>query len=310
MAELRARARRESAAAAVFEARARVAAELAGRALDPSEPFLSGRADAIACELYRQSIHWALRALDAQRAVASAPAVAEPLGEASAPGAAEALLDARRPTAGARDALSRTFVEFAELAPQQQARTARELGAIAESLLRDAASTRREMDTIWFGRSFRIAAILLVVSVAVVFLALSKTWREQRADLAAGRSWSASSSYPGVGCRSPAQECVESPDFFFHTNEEDKPWVVIDLGAPELVGAVRIDNRKDCCGDRAVPLVVELSSDGKRFRQVNRLDEKFKSWRAEFAPMPARYVRVSSPRRTLLHLARIRVLPK
>ena len=34
-----------------------------------------------------------------------------------------------------------------------------------------------------------------------------------------------------------------------HTNEEQRPWWVVDLGAEYLVSDVVITNRGDCCGD-------------------------------------------------------------
>ena len=71
---------------------------------------------------------------------------------------------------------------------------------------------------------------------------------------------------------------------------------------------MRVKNRGDCCGERAVPLVVEVSDDRKRFREVARRGEDFQFWSAEFEPVTARYVRLRSPVSTTLHLRQVSVL--
>ena len=320
LAELRQTARWETAHTQQLDQRAQIAAELAARALDPAETSIGGKADAIACELYRQSIYWSLRSLEAKRSGAAASPAEGSNATLVASGELErlwALLGEGRPSLplddpallerARGDFAHKTFVEFAELSPEEQTRSARELGRVADALLRVSATTRQEIDAVWFRRSLGIGAALFLLVAAVVALSFGKTWREDAADLAVGRAWRTSSTYGGVGCRSPLQSCSEGAGFFFHTLEEEKPWIELDLGSPELVSAVRLDNRSDCCSERAVPLAIEVSTDQKRFSEVSRRSENFDSWRAEFEPVPARYVRVRALRRTLLHLSRIRV---
>jgi hypothetical protein len=165
------------------------------------------------------------------------------------------------------------------------------------------------MDAVWFRRLLVLGGLLLVGVAMLAAVVFTRGWAEVRNDLAAGRPWRASSTYAVGGCKSPQQACSESADYFFHTEEEDKPWVEIDLGATVSISSVRIDNRKDCCLERAAPLLVEVSTNQKRFREVLRKDDTFKSWKGEFEPVRARYVRISATRRTALHLARVRVLP-
>jgi hypothetical protein len=317
MAELRQQARWETANTARHDECARLAAELAARALEPAESFLSGSAEGLACELYRESIYWSLRSLETKRLppgeASPAAAVATPVElerlwgtlDSSAPGAVDPALRER-----AKGYLLQTFVDFAELPREEQSRTARELRQVADALLSVTATTRQQIDAVWLQRMLRLGGLALVAAAVLVCLSWAKTWREDASDLAVGRAYRTSSVYGGVGCRSPAQTCSESPDYFFHTLEEDKPWVEIDLGATELISSLRIDNRKDCCDDRAVPLLIEVGTDQTRFKQVDRRDEAFDSWRSEFEPVAARYVRVRAARRTLLHLARVRVFSK
>lgn len=97
-------------------------------------------------------------------------------------------------------------------------------------------------------------------------------------------------------------------EFFVHTQEEQSPWIEFDLGAEQKISAVRIDNRMDCCMDRAAPIVVEASSDQHHWQTAARRDSSFTSWLATFAPMNARWVRLRLEKRTSLHLRRVRIL--
>jgi hypothetical protein len=113
----------------------------------------------------------------------------------------------------------------------------------------------------------------------------------------------------GAGCVSPAQQCAQSPNFFFHTTEEANPWLEFDLGATRSISRVRIENRRDCCSDRAVPLTVEVSTDGKNWKTVARQAEDFTSWSVSFGSVEARWVRLQTHRQTYLHLAEVRIWP-
>jgi len=124
--------------------------------------------------------------------------------------------------------------------------------------------------------------------------------------LALGKKWKASSQmeiWPDSG------KMTDDPGnrVFFHTKEEDSPWLEIDLETPTPVSSVEVVNRRDCCRDRGVPLVVELSTDGKTWKEVDRRTEPFMEWKATFSTQEARYVRLRSARRTYLHLERVGV---
>ena len=313
MGDLKSRAVLESRDVGVLDQRARLAAELGARALDPAESFLSGPAGALACELYRESIYWSLCSQRARRGELSTqpdPSSAGALGalwaelERAVPQPSDADLTEARV-----DFVERTFVDFAELGPAAQEESARRLARVAGSLLAASSTTRQEIDAVWFKRTLRLGAIALVAVAALVGLSMLGTWREASKDFAQGRPWRASSTYGVVGCRSPAQTCAESPSYFMHTQQEEGPWVEFDLGVPELVASVRIDNRKDCCAERAAPLVVELSTDKHRYTEVARRTDTFSTWKPEFEARPARYVRVRAVGRTILHLSRVKVLP-
>ena len=70
---------------------------------------------------------------------------------------------------------------------------------------------------------------------------------------------------------------------------------------------MRVDNRTDCCSERAVPLIVETSVDHLRWSEAARRIEDFTSWKTAFPARNARWVRLRVPRRTLLHLTGVRI---
>ena len=89
---------------------------------------------------------------------------------------------------------------------------------------------------------------------------------------------------------------------FFHTAEEDNPWVEIDLGDVHEIDRVLVENRDDMDADRAIPLVVEVGDAEQHYHEVARRVEAFDHWTATFARQPARYVRLRVPRKTMFHL--------
>ena len=95
---------------------------------------------------------------------------------------------------------------------------------------------------------------------------------------------------------------------FFHTAEEESPWVEIDLGEVREIDRVMVENRDDLAADRAVPLVVELGDPARHYHEVARRIEVFDHWTATFPKQQARYVRLIVPRKTLLHLKNVQAL--
>ena len=317
LSELRQKARWEAENVQRFDRRARLSAEVAARTLEPSESFTSGPAHALACDLYRQSIVWSLLAIDARRSGRVSPAEVSSATSAEALAALSNRLDPA-PSGLSRDEaeleaarrhLSRTFVDFAELPAPEQVRLAFDLKRVADSLLAQATTTRSAIDSIWLRRSLAIGSALGLVAAVLLGTVVYGSWREVQNDLARGRPWRASSSYGAGGCKSPQQSCPDGPDYFFHTAEEERPWIEFDLGSPQIIGAVRVENRKDCCTERAAPLSVEISTDQKQWREVLHKQDNFRSWKGEFTPVRARYVRLRATRRVMLHLSSVRILP-
>jgi hypothetical protein len=147
--------------------------------------------------------------------------------------------------------------------------------------------------------------------VAVLLAIYSSVQRALRGpDLAAGKPWRASSS--AFECKPAQRECGGAHTaIFFHTLQQDQPWVQIDLGSPKKFSRLDVVNRDDCCADRATPLVFEISNDGQQFKEVTRTTEPFDTWDVTFHPVTARYIRLRVDRsRTYMHLVRVSVHAK
>lgn len=297
-----ARAHAASARGRSLESRARVAAQVAAATLDPKERSADGDATFLACALYREAALWALRASSRD------PTAADPrsLFEAAD---AELLRRAASDDA-ALEALRRWLVEgsaeaFAELALDEQARAAEGLRALSAVVLQRLDGPQRCIDALWLERLTRCGAVLAAVLLGVVLAVVSERLGP---DLARGRPWRASSVW-GQACRSPEQGCEESPYYFFHTRTEANPWVEIDLGGRVTFTKVHVDNREDCCYERAVPLVLEVSDDRTRWTTLASRKQVFHGWTAELAPTTARFVRLRVEGNGPLHLQAVRVSP-
>jgi hypothetical protein len=295
----------------VFIERARVAAELGERAVRPLDP-LPGSGLAVACELYRQSVQWALlahRAARHERAEASEPLSdlwreLDPALLSRAAGGEQRLARLRSDLDG------RSFVDFAELSETRQRELADAARDFSRALLEALEPERRRKERVWFRRALFatcgiVALIVLFLVARAVALAL-----EARRDLAAGASWTSSSRHYQGGCASPRQDCPGGENYFFHTIQENDPWLIVDLGKVRRTGSVVVKNRVDCCPERAVPLVVELSTDQKNWTVVATRTSPFDVWRASYEQTRARYVKLHVPRPDgILHLKSVRVLP-
>jgi hypothetical protein len=101
--------------------------------------------------------------------------------------------------------------------------------------------------------------------------------------------------------------------FGIHTQMEESPNVVIDLQDTFRIEQVKVRNRVDGWFDDCLPLVVELSVDGKSYTAIGRRDDHFDAdppWIVEAHREPARYVRVRVARKSYLALSEVEVLGK
>jgi hypothetical protein len=297
--------------------RAWLCVEVAERMLRPTPRLVNGDADGPARELLREAVYWALRAEQLIRADGTGAPTSEPPDDGTVKALwARADLRLLSEVAGGEGAahaleaglMLERFSDFAELAAEEQARQARDLGAFARNLLATLEVPRVRLDKLYTQRVLRTGGGILVLFALVGAALFARSWQERQRDLTRDRPWKASSTYPAVGCKSPHQECPESPFFFFHTLEDERPWVEIDLGSKKRFSQVKLVNREDCCGERSVPIGIEVSNDRKTWREVTRRTEPYTSWSQRFAPVNARYVRAVGLRKTAIHLKRFAVL--
>jgi hypothetical protein len=306
-------ARRSSPAtprAAEFVRLANSTAQLARRARDPFERDSS---DAVACELYRQSVYWSLRALETSVTSQSTDSGDQQEPDLSAlwRRADQVLLRAEC----AAEALDRfehelldaSFSDFAARAPTDLARSAADAQSLSQTLIALIECPKARVLAAIRQRVVRVGALIGLPLVVWSALAIRSELNPYDRNLALGRPWRTSSTL-FVGCVSPSQSCNPNSGFFFHTREELHPWLEIDLGEPQTFSAVRVLNRTDCCRERAVPLLVEVSNDRLSWQRVAEQAHDFAYWKASFPAVRARWVRVRSPRSTALHLRELLVL--
>jgi hypothetical protein len=93
----------------------------------------------------------------------------------------------------------------------------------------------------------------------------------------------------------------------FHTNGGDQQWVVIDLGDVKKFDKIVVYNRPDCCGERAVPLKVEVSNDNRSFTQIAERSEVFDKWTVNHLRTEGRYIRLKNTPPNYFHLAEVEV---
>ncbi|MEO7669041.1 MAG: discoidin domain-containing protein [Polyangia bacterium] len=276
---------------------ARLLLEIARRVAEPVESLPAGARPAVLVSLYREAIFWALLAEQiAQGAgVTEAQSAAEDLGQLWS----RLPVDRVRNLAGVADqsdaAVDALRAVLLERPPVQSLSTtadeAARLRKFAEALLWELDAPHRAVEQLQVQRWTRLALVL--VALAALVLGVRAVVRGP--DLAKPKVFKTSSTYNEC---TPPNHCG---DLFFHTQPQDSPWIDFDLGAVKPVHRVEVTNRSDCCAERAIPLIVEVSVDDKQWIQVARRDTDFAAWTATFPKQKARYVRLRVPRSTTLH---------
>lgn len=264
---------------------ARLLVEIAKLASDSADALPPGSRPGALLALYREAVYWAL--------VAARPNADAPPGDFAAlwaeydrgmhAKAARHAIDGG--TADALLAFSPATVIDATAEQASRART------FAERLITDLEGPHRRFDRLIRQRWLGVVGLVVVTGVAGVGIRRLLLGP----DLAAGKPFRASSTYGGC----PADPACRG--LLFHTEFESNPWVEFDLQSARRIHRVEIANRGDCCAERAMPVVIEISNDGKAWTEVARRETEFASWVADFSSTVARYVRVRAPRETALH---------
>ncbi len=299
--------------------RAALASEAAARTERPPEPFGQTGSEAVASELYRESIHWSLLAHvalkrageegEAENPNEGTPTLASLLEGTDRSLLAPAAAGEKELAELTRD-LGGSYLEYAALDANAQRKLVERLERAAAALFEPLGSVQRRLERIWVRRVLHVLAVLVVLGGAVYGVQQVSYAHRRSHDLAERASFTTSSRYPQGGCESPKQTCAGGENYFFHTSQESDPWIVFDLGKVRHVSGIEIDNRLDCCSERAVPLAVAVSTDKKNWKEVARKTSEFTNWRQSFDTERARYVKIHIPLPSaILHLSRVRIFP-
>jgi hypothetical protein len=202
--------------------------------------------------------------------------------------------------------VDKTFIETAEERPDVLRREVDLCQSFVHALIESNLDQEDPVAAVIVQRWLRLGVVLLVLAGALFGGKVGVQHAIKGPDLALGKPWRASSRT--FECHPKQEECGGAATaIFFHTNDENRPWVEIDLGAALSFGRIGVVNREDCCPERAVPLIVEISDDRNRWIEVARRSESFQDWEATFRTVKARYVRFRVDRVSTLHLVRVSV---
>jgi hypothetical protein len=271
---------------------AKLLVEVARRVAEPVETLPNGSRSAVLLGLYREAVGWALYA-GRPNGATSRPDLAT-LWNAEPP---EHLLAAGKDPATV-ESVKAALVDAPAPAPldasEEQASRAR---AFTEALVWELDAPQRRVDRVLGQRWIRV----ILAGIALIALVYGLRKLTLGPNLAADRPFRTSSSWSGCAADASCRGLL------FHTDPENNPWAVVDLGAPKSIHRVEVTNRGDCCGERSVPLIVELSNDNVHWTEVAKREAEFSSWTAKFPRQTARYVKLRVPRQTVFHLEDVAV---
>ena len=154
-----------------------------------------------------------------------------------------------------------------------------------------------------------VIALVLTLAGCLTLVAGSLVSTDLRArffprDVAVDRPWIASSAvatYLPSG-RGPS---AEGPAFF-HTAYSARPWVEIDLEGEHVISGFSVENREDCCHERALPLNFEVW-DGHGWQLVAQRHSPFVTWSAATPLLRTSKIRLLRPGENYFHLRHVSV---
>jgi hypothetical protein len=158
-----------------------------------------------------------------------------------------------------------------------------------------------------FQRALRWIGSLLGIMLLVAYAGWKIHRRGVVVNLALNQTVEVSSHYRADLYRDDTLVDGDKTQLGCHTESEHHPWARIDLGGKQTIRRVVVTNRLDGLTERAVPLLIETSLDGRNYEEFARKTEVFKTWTADGAPTKARYVRLMVLADNILHLNEVEV---
>lgn len=298
LASARADAARHSPQQREFLRRAKLALELGELSFTPGNAVRAGSTAPLAANLFRQAVYWALLSLRPS----AAPISPEQLWAETDRSVLRSIAGNEGEHAYFTVAMRSSFIELADGTAEAQRAGAVQLRRAAKRLVGSALLAEWRVEWAKLKRLVRVGLAVLLTALLIFALWPAKV------DLSKGVPWRESSI--GAECHPRESECGgQRTDILFHTRLEQEPWFEYDFGAPVSFSRLTVRNRQDCCQDRAAPLLVEVSNDGKSYKEVIRRNEKFDLWKPTFARQSARYLRLRVARESILHLEAVEVHP-
>lgn len=262
----------------------RRALALAGRALDPNT--VGGPSLALGQLLLRESYIASARAICGDPALDSVEAGAAALERRS---------DGKEPAKGSRDAAATlgaaSVPSYAALLGAQM-----EVARLVDEATGDRRLPRARRRAWWI---IGLTVITVTGTLVSATIALGRPWESY--------TWVASSAWEGFSTVGTLAEHDAEHDLVVHTDEQQDPWVLVDLLATRTIRKVLLINRMDCCSDRGLPLTLEVARDDRQFVPIATRTEPFDSWETNFPPQKARYVRLRAKGVTIIHLRDIQI---
>jgi len=155
----------------------------------------------------------------------------------------------------------------------------------------------------------RRGRLLAGAGVVVLAAAAMTAWLLRAPNRALGRPVTASS--PG-GYGTTAQGAVDGIHYGWlgYHSGWGKQWWSVDLGRPHALERVVVYGRASCCFNQSIPLALDISLDGKDYREIARRDEPFSQfdpWEIRKLAADARFVRLRLLRDSYLVLGEVEV---
>jgi len=196
---------------------------------------------------------------------------------------------------------------LARFPKDRRARAARALAKLARGLAAPIEAEIRRLRNVLLVRWARIGVPALALLLVVWRQAAGLRERPPGPNLALCHWVIASSSYK-IDPTNPAQlvDGVRT-NLGFHSDKGPNQYVIIDLGSVRRISRVDVYNRSNCCGERAVPLRIEVSLDQMNYRQVALRKEPFEVWKAKLPATNARFVRLTDLKNDFFHLSEVEV---
>jgi hypothetical protein len=196
---------------------------------------------------------------------------------------------------------------LSEIDAPQRSQLAAALRDMASGLIEPLESDATRVRRIVLLRWSRIGAAVLVAFVALWPLGSWLMDRSGKVNLALNHPVTISSQCAGLGTDHRLLVDGDHTNLGFHTDNGPNQFAVIDLGKIRRFDKVIVYNRADCCKERAVPMRLEVSNDGKTYTKLADRTEEFDIWTAKSLRAKGRYLRLRLLAVNPFHLAEVEV---